>query len=252
MASNICVKVVGFSETERHSLNTLFRLSEGGGLTYALWTPEALVPPDVSLIDVDSREAGAEFSTPDFDATHKRICVGRQTVESAWRSFQRPVDWGALVDVLDTVFVSGGGTDHLVDFEMTMPVKTEAAPQTKMCLLVGFSGENGMYLRARLALAGLYVVDDAESILQAHVKVHQQQYALVIVDLGSNDTGSWGFVQALTDWTSPHRAVVVATTTPSRRVVELAEQYGCTGILDIPFAPQRVMSLLQRIMRIAP
>jgi len=40
MAITVWVKVVGFSDAERHSLNTIFRVSRADGPNYVLWKPE--------------------------------------------------------------------------------------------------------------------------------------------------------------------------------------------------------------------
>src|SRR4051794_31739469 len=60
MAQRIYIKVVGFSEEERHALNTVFRLSEQCRTTYQLWTPAAAEPPRVALLDGQSWEARVE------------------------------------------------------------------------------------------------------------------------------------------------------------------------------------------------
>ena len=45
MAQRIYIKVVGFSDEERHALNTVFRLSEQCRTMYQLWTTTVLVRP---------------------------------------------------------------------------------------------------------------------------------------------------------------------------------------------------------------
>ena len=106
MSSSIWVKVVGFSANERHSLNTLFRLSVRQTPAYCLWTPDAPAPPHVTLIDTDCHEAEVELASPTFNPHLKIICVGSKSHTNAWRSFQRPVDWNAMVQVLDGLFAS--------------------------------------------------------------------------------------------------------------------------------------------------
>jgi CheY-like chemotaxis protein len=246
MASSILVKVVGFGEAERHSLNTLFRLSEGSDLTYGLWTSDSSKAADVVLIDVDSHDANAEMALAEIEADGpKLICVGDLPVESAWRSFKRPVDWGALVGVLDAVFVSE--IHNPFDAAPTESPQDEFGFDGKVCLLVGFDRENALYLRARLALAGMCDVDEADSVIQANAEMRHRHYGLVIVDMGLNDLGTWGFVQALTGWDAPRRSVVVASAKLTRKTQELADQFGCAGVLGIPFEPQQVCNLLLRV-----
>ena len=53
------MQVIGFSDAERHALNTLFRLSEGREPTYAAWAGVEGEPgqADVVLVDGESAEA---------------------------------------------------------------------------------------------------------------------------------------------------------------------------------------------------
>ena len=39
MTQRVFVKVTGFTDVERHALNTVFRLSEQRGIIYSLWVP---------------------------------------------------------------------------------------------------------------------------------------------------------------------------------------------------------------------
>ena len=87
MASPTWVKVVGFSDAERHSLNTMFRLSEHLTPAYMLWTPETPSQPHVALIDVDSYEGGPEL--PAFRTTRVLDILSCQVSCSGSNSAQR-------------------------------------------------------------------------------------------------------------------------------------------------------------------
>lgn len=250
MAANISVKVVGFSDAERHSLNTLFRLSEGSSAAFAAWTTESSEPPDVVLIDVDSTEAQQELAATALQPAQRVISVGNAPVAHAWRSFQRPVDWTVLLELLGAAALALG--DGSQDVSMHEPAHSGFDPDPSACLLVGFSLENGLYLRARLALAGLYDVDDAESAVQANVKIKHRRFNLVMVDLSSNDIAAWALVQSLSEWSEPRRFVVVATSDRSSRTLKMTEQLGCTAVLEIPFAPQKVLKVLNQVTALAP
>ena len=77
MTSPVMVKVMGFSDKERHSLNTLFRLSSRQIPSYQLWTLESVSQPHVALIDVDSYEATLELESPNFNPNLKVIAIGK-------------------------------------------------------------------------------------------------------------------------------------------------------------------------------
>jgi CheY-like chemotaxis protein len=245
MAASTWVKVVGFSDVERHSLNTLFRLSERLAPSYALWTPELPSQPHVALIDLESYEGKLEMASPRFNPNLKMISVGPVASPNAWRSFHRPVDWTALVKVLDGLFASH---DNL-DFDMGADAAVEKTdpPGVKISLLVGLSREDRLYLRARLSLAGMTEVDEVGTAAEAGVKLTQRQYDMVVVSLDLIDADPWMLVQSLKDMTRPVRSVVVATDAPSWRAMEMAEKLDCAALLEIPFVPQQLRDLLQKV-----
>jgi len=243
MASPTWVKVVGFSDAERHSLNTMFRLSEHLTPAYMLWTPETPSQPHVALIDVDSYEGGLELGSPRFNPNLKVLCVGERAPANAWRSFARPVDWGVLLDELDELFAPRPTEDS----EPGQLVEKQVPPGVKVTLLVGLSRPDRLYLRARLALAGLTEVEDVDTAADAAVKVSQRQYDLVVVSLELIDADPWLLVQALKDMPTPVRSIIVATDAPTWRAMGMAEDLGCIGLLEIPFEPQQVLDLLQKV-----
>ena len=111
MPSPVFVQVVGFRDVERHALNTVFRLSRDRATTYLLWSPDAPAPAHLALIDVDSYEGAMALASPEFSPYVKTICVGERPPESAWRVFNRPLNWHAVVGAMDELFapVSGHG-----------------------------------------------------------------------------------------------------------------------------------------------
>lgn len=245
MASSIWVKVVGFSGVERHSINTLFRLSVRHAPSYNLWTPESPCPPHVSLIDLDCHEAEVELASPTFNPHHKVIAVGNKPHDIGWRSFQRPVDWNVMVQVLDSLFVSQAFLE--ADSGLDELGASNVPPGRRETLLIGMKPEERMYLRARLALAGLTDVDEAQNAELAGPYVNTRNYAAVIISLQLDDADPWSLVQAFHGMSNPPHAVIVATEKPSWLIMEQAEHNGCLGLLEIPFNPPQVLGLLQKI-----
>ncbi len=245
MSSVVMVRVVGFSDVERHSLNTLFRLSRRQIPNYHLWTPESASTPHVALIDVDSYEAMLEMESPNFNPHLKVIAVGAQAPASAWRHVPRPVDWVALVRELDSLFATMVEVD--IDIGQSSVPERVAPPGVAVCLVVGLAPEQRLYLRARLALAGHTEMDEAESAAQAAQLLGQRHYDLMIIGLSLSDADPWGLVQALKDMPMPPRSVVLATADPTWTVMERADQLGCVGILEIPFMPRQVIAILRKI-----
>lgn len=245
MSSTIWVKVVGFSAVERHSLNTLFRLSTRQTPSYCLWPADSPTPPHVSLMDMDCHEAEVELASPTFNPHVKILCVGSKTHSQAWRSFPRPMDWNVMVQALDGLFATQDYVDVDTDFDELEDKK--APPGVRMTLLVGMKHDERMYLRARLALAGLTDVDEADTTEQATAHVALRHYDVVIIGLELADADPWALVQTFKGNLSPPQAVIVATENPSWSAMERAEKLGCAGLLEIPFNPPQVLSLLQKV-----
>lgn len=246
MASTVLIKVVGFSDVERHSLNTLFRLSGRDGPHYNLWTPESAGPAQAALIDVDSYEAGLELVSPSFNHNLKMICVGAEAPTLAWRTVARPVDWAAMVGLLDELFVSaaeGGPGDGPEDIS---PVP-HLPPGVKLALLAGLPMEARLYLRARLALAGITAVDEVQTVAQLDDSVKAREYDVVLAHVDSSVLDPWVLVKHLQDLEKPVRSVIAVSTDSSWKASNLAERMGCIGLIEVPFNPMQVIGLLQRV-----
>lgn len=247
MAASTWVKVVGFTDVERHSLNTFFRLSDHLVPSYSLWTPDRPAQPHVVLLDVDSYEGTMELASPRFNPHIKFICVGKTPQESAWRNFPRPVDWSALVKVLDQLFMPPVALDFDLNLEADTAPASLVPPGRKLVLLVGLARSDALYLRARFALAGITEMDDVASASLAVERLAQRQYNLVVVSLELTDADPWTLVESLNKDALHRCSVIVATGTPTWRAMEQADKLGCTGLLEIPFLPQQVLGLIRRV-----
>src|SRR4051812_18710178 len=174
MAQRIYIKVVGFSDEERHALNTLFRLSEQCRTMYQLWTPQAAEPARVALLDGQSWEARVEAESP-LHGDLRLLWVGAHPPPAIWRSFQRPISWPEVIGGLDAVFEPAAGAEP-------KPAEPESAMANKHALIVSADRGERLYLRARLALARLTQADEAESGSQAMELARGKQYDVALVD----------------------------------------------------------------------
>ncbi len=243
MGTTVFVKVVGFREVERHALNTLFRLSDDRPTTYAVWTPDAPVMPHVALIDVESYEAGLALASPGLNRNLKLICVGAGAPAHAWRVFSRPLNWTAVLHVMDQLFAK-----PTVDISLEIDGDSGAAipPGVRLTLLVDPSRDERLYLRARLSLAGLIEVDEVESVAQAQAKVRERHYDVVIIDVDTPDD-PWGLVERLVSMEPPIGSVVITTVNNSWQMHERAELAGCRAVLDKPYDPGHVFRVLTMV-----
>nr|WP_315465254.1 hypothetical protein [uncultured Rhodoferax sp.] len=246
MAITVWVKVVGFSDAERHSLNTIFRVSRPDGPNYVLWNPEDVASPNVAVIDVDSYEAGLDLVSPSFNPQLKMIAVGDSAPLGAWRALQRPVDWAALVKLLDELFASSQEVDIDI-FSETLTPHVPTPPGIRCTLLVGMPPFCAYYLRARLALAGLLVVDEVQSLSECADHLAQRRYDLAVVYVDPVTQDPWRCAKYLQDLPEPLPNVIGVMPTPDWKSVRLSESMGCSALLEVPFNPQQVFAAFQKV-----
>ncbi|MBI2724993.1 MAG: response regulator [Polaromonas sp.] len=216
----IFVKVFGFSDVERHALNTVFRLSESRPVVYAHWNEDAPEKAQVALVDGDSWEATIELANPGNDKL-TLIWVGERPASNAALVFERPLQWVAILEGLDGIYAPAAALDFDVsapvlrdlDFDLdldaipdghgsdadttTEPAQLEeAAPEQlgERVLVLEADPDARLYLRAKLANAGLLFVDEAVTGAQALAFLATHSYVLALIDVGVADMDGWQLV----------------------------------------------------------
>ena len=121
MAQRVFVKVIGFTEVERHALNTVFRLSEQGETIYSPWETDAPQPAQMALIDGQSQEGSVEMASGNL-AGLKLLWVGDSAPAEAVHVFHRPMAWHDVVQAMDRLFVVAEPLDFDLDFDLDAPV----------------------------------------------------------------------------------------------------------------------------------
>ena len=241
MAQRVFIKVIGFSDVERHALNTLFRLSEQGPTWYLLWTPDAPEPAQLVLADgLDpASEAEAEIAV---EQGLKLVWVGDGAPDAAWRVFQRPLAWSEVVQAMDQHFAAQAPLDFDLDFGDTAPPQ---APARRVLIAAG-DREERLYLRARLALAELTCADEAETAAQALELVRQHRYELALLDFGLPGAQGWALLKQLAR-AQPAIPHLIVTKQAARWPDGLwARWCGARAFLPKPADPARLQQLLSR------
>jgi CheY-like chemotaxis protein len=239
MAQRVFIKVVGFSEEERHALNTVFKLSEQCRTMYQLWTPEAPEAPRVALLDANSHEARLEGESP-FHQEVPKLWVGPYPPATAWRSFDRPLAWGEVVESLDALFAAGDG----LDLDLDLGGAPDSVMSQKQALIVSADRDCRLYLRARLALAKLTLADEAETGAEAVTLMRDKQYDVALVDGRLADMDAWALLRQLR--TGRHAVAHVAIT---KQHLSAAERFRAwlAGVEALRAHPPRLQAWLSRI-----
>lgn len=239
MAQRIYIRVVGFSDEERHALNTVFRLSEQCRTMYQLWTPQAAEAAKVALLDGQSWEARVEAESP-LHRELKLLWVGPNPPATVWRAVQRPIVWPEVIGGLDAVF----DPDAAVDLEVG--ADAESAMSHKQALIVSADRGERLYLRARLSLARLTQADEAETGSQAMELARGKQYDVALVDASLGDMDAWMLLDKLRAGRRP--IPHLALTKAARSLAERMRAWrGSTALLEDPPDPARLDAWLSRI-----
>lgn len=294
MTDRVFVQVVGFSDEERHALNTWFRMSQQHDGGYVVWDASAPVPAALALLDGDSYAAQFEMASPRTDKSPKVIWVGNGAPPGVWLCFTRPLDWPSIVAATDANFGfqssastlaadgidfdlgdsegTGGSTavaalDGGLDIDLDLGAASAEivgnetgagdcasdtqpageAPAGKRVLVIAPSLDDRLYLRARLALAGLTQMDEATSAEVGWMQSKAQEYTLVVIDLDLPDKAGW---QALVQLRMAHPQIANIVAISSRRGYWARFQTrraGASVVLNRPLDPRKVFETFKKI-----
>lgn len=267
MPQRIFVKVVGFTEAERAALAAALETGTQG-VSYGLWTPQGEAVAHMAVLDAGADGAAAEAESA-RTAGMVVAWVGEGAPPHAWRSYAAPPDWAGLLHEADELFgpepdeldldlafdeepdtqpgvlPASGAPDISLDdggedADATRPPEPE--PPARRALIASASLEERLYLRAKLALAGLTQADDAETAAQALELMHLRHYAIVWLDLALDEARPWDLL-AKAVGCHPDRLIATkprASWLEKRR----ARALGARELMDKPLDPVGLQALL--------
>jgi hypothetical protein len=248
----IYVSVVGFSDVERHALNTIFRLSEERELSYAPWVPlvaPGATPPvmtaEVVLVDGESAEAVLSHAK-ETPTGQRLIWVGPDAPDHAWRVMQRPIQWANVLHDLDAVFAARQVDSGFLDLDFTSPAPLGADPSApqppaRRALLVGTDLMERETLRLRLTAAGVPDIDEVGNTESAVELIGRCDYCCGAFNLDDPHLDAWSLARLFAD--SHPRALVIGLSEHAgplahwwsrRRVKRDTQRAGITALLSRP------------------
>ncbi len=252
MVKRILIRVVGFSDVERHALNTVFRLSQeptsGRSFSYEPWTQGDTEPVGLTLIDGSVGTAAQELANLHSNPGIGLIWVGAVKPANAWRTFSRPLRWPDVLTAMDRYFTPPSALD-LDLVSDSLPTQLEAAStqpadltpslDTQRALIADANREARLYLRSKFAALGITQLDEAASVTQAQALLSQRGYHIVCVDLGMTDQDPWLAVAAA----HAARLRIVTGQRIGLGTKFTAKAHGCV-VLEKPLDPAKLSTLL--------
>ena len=270
----IFVKVFGFDDVERHALNTVFRLSETRPTAYALWTAAAPEEAELALIDGDSWEAAIELANPAHDDLNL-VWIGDNAPSRARLAIKRPLQWAAVIEGMDALLEaehpqaagkpaeaeldldllseSGAVLDLDLDFDSEAPTapspleEPAAEAEQAQVLVVDADRDARLYLRARLAMAGRLVVDEAASGSEALKLMDTRLYKLVILDMDLPDIDGWEMVKRVEASRPPIEFLILTGSKLTPLDAVRGWFAGARGSLRKPLHPGKLKYLLRSL-----
>ncbi|MES2975743.1 MAG: response regulator [Pseudomonadota bacterium] len=248
MSDRVFVKVVGFTDVERHALNTMFRLSDERLTTYALWTPDAPEAAKLALFDGQSQEARQALESPNSEPDMQLIWVGAISPAHAARTFVRPLVWPDVVQAMDELFAAPPVVDFDLDFEPVQRVGPNAA---KCALIASPDPGERFYLRAKLASVDLLEADEAATAAEVEAALKTQAYDVILLDLDLPDVNGWELLRKLVLHRPPVPVIcMTAQLTVGARIRGwLAGAEACLGK---PPHPGKLQELLRKVQSAPP
>jgi hypothetical protein len=251
MSERVFVQVVGFGDAERHSLNTLFRLSQEQAVSYALWMPGAPEQPRLVMMDGDSYESRFVLETLDVSTGTQLMWMAKDTSNTvpaiASCSFQRPLDWPAIVQALDQAFPAPTPIDMDLDFSNTGPGPEAPEPSGPRGLIVSANTHTALYLHAKLSLAGIRWVDDVNHASNALQLTAIYSYQVVMVDIDEPQQADWDQVAAMrANIPEGAQLIMLVAHVVTAKERAKAATYGAVGIFEKPPHPGELQKLLEK------
>jgi hypothetical protein len=264
LKQRIYVNVVGFTDKERHSLNTVFRLSTDGEVQYAPWVPSVsgsapmLMNAEVALVDGDSAEAVLSHAKA-MPVGQRLIWVGSDAPDHAWRVWERPIRWADVVHDLDAVFAARQADSGFLDFDVTTPQPLfldtgEPAPVLRRALLVGAKGKDLLALRAQLLSARVDELDETDMTDYAAELIGRNQYCCGVFNMDDAHLDAWSLArlfadrhpQAMTLGITEHAGPLAAWW--NKRLVRRGTQKaGVNALLGLPLRPAELAQCMERL-----
>lgn len=266
LKQRIYVSVVGFSDVERHALNTIFRLSEEREVSYVPWMPlvgtgssPVTGSTDVVLVDGESAE-GVLSHAKAVPHGQRLIWVGLGAPGHAWRVLARPIDWSCMLHDLDAVYAARQADSGYLDLDISgpAPLEDDAAASTpavrRRALLVGLDAADRDTLRAQLTAASFDDVDEAANSGQAAEWIERHAYQCGAFNLDSEQFDVWSLShmfarrnpKAMNLGISVHASPLAAWWS-RRRVRKDTHRAGVNALLARPLSPAELLLCMERV-----
>ncbi len=123
--NSYCVDVIGFNQTERLLLSSIFGLAARRDPSFVQRDSAASKPADLYLVDGSDAAAMAEFRAVRSRYSAPAVLIGEADPQSGLPALPRPIQWARLLQSFDDAVL---GAQRSIENEKTMVLRRTAPP----------------------------------------------------------------------------------------------------------------------------
>jgi twitching motility two-component system response regulator PilG len=126
--NSYCVDVIGFNQTERLLLQSIFGLAARRDPSFVQRDPASANPADIYLVDGSDQAALAEFRAVRARFSAPAVLIGDADPVSGLPGLPRPIQWARLLQSFDDAVLGAQSAAPAIENEKTMVLRRTGAP----------------------------------------------------------------------------------------------------------------------------
>ncbi|HSN33932.1 MAG TPA: response regulator [Ideonella sp.] len=260
--NSYCVDVIGFNQTERLLLSSIFGLAARRDPSFAQRDPASPKPADLYLVDGSDAAAMTEFRAVRARYSAPAVLVGDGAPQSGLPSLPRPIQWARLLQSFDDA-VLGTQQSTPIENEKTMVLRRTSAPAAAPAprpaqtakqvndavLVVDDNLTVRKFMEAKLAPYG-FSADFAETGEQAVGLTGNKEYTCVFLDVVLPGIDGYQVCKLIkSNKQAVKRTAVVMLTSRSSPFDKLRGSLaGCDEYLTKPVDENRLLEVIAKFL----
>jgi twitching motility two-component system response regulator PilG len=262
MENSYCVDVIGFNQTERLLLSSIFGLAARRDPCFVQRDPGASKPADLYLVDGSDAAAMAEFRAVRSRYAAPAILIGEGDPQSGLPALPRPIQWAKLLQSFDDAVLGAQSSAPAIENEKTMLLRRtlppasaapRPAPKAKQfsdaVLVVDDNLTVRKFMEAKLAPYG-FSADFAETGEEAVGLTGSKEYTCVFLDVVLPGIDGYQVCKLIkSNKQAVKRTAVVMLTSRSSPFDKLRGSLaGCDEYLTKPVDENRLLEVIAKFL----
>ena len=265
--NSYCVDVIGFNQTERLLLSSIFGLAARRDPSFVQRDAGASKPADLYLVDGSDAAAMAEFRAVRARYAAPAVLIGEGDPKSGLAALPRPIQWAKLLQSFDDAVLGAQSSAPLIENEKTMVLRrtstnapsgkpvvaarpaSKAKEFTDAVLVVDDNLTVRKFMEAKLAPYG-FSADFAETGEEAVGLTGSKEYTCVFLDVVLPGIDGYQVCKLIkSNKQAVKRTAVVMLTSRSSPFDKLRGSLaGCDEYLTKPVDENRLLEVIAKFL----